>query len=230
MFIKRMFHIGRGVARKGTSFMDRHVKDPWVKMAHESGYRARSAFKLKEIDQAFRLFKPGMTVVECGASPGAWTQIAADGVNASGFYNGSKPAGILVGCDLLSMEPVDGAKFVQGDFTDEIVKGKIKELCQGNELDVVLSDMAPNATGMGDLSHQAIVNLAYTVVKFSLEHSKVGGKLVIKLWDGGSKDRLFKDLERFYGKVKNVKPAASRTESAEMFLVATDFKGVVKKS
>lgn len=202
-------------------WIERQLRDPFVKAAAQDGYRARSAYKLIEMDRRFGLIAPGSVVVDCGAAPGAWTQVAA-------AKTGER--GVVVACDLLHMEPVNGAFLLpaNSDFTDKLTQQKVLALLGGRQPDLVMSDMAPNASGNSDLDHDAIVNLQYSALRFALTTSRPGAAFLCKLWSGGSQGRLEKDLARFYEKVKASKPQSSRKESAELYLVARGFKGLEK--
>jgi len=212
------------------SWLRRQANDVFVRRAKAEGYRARSAYKLIEMDERFKLIRPGNVIAECGASPGAWTQVAAMACNAQGFYDSPEKSigGIVVGCDLLDIEPVKGAVlFRKSDFTDPFVQKKMINATGGKRFDVVLSDMAPNASGCHSLDSQSIVRLALLAMRFALVNSRPGASFVTKLWDSVEEREAFcRQAERFYDKVLTCKPQASRKESSEMYVVAKGFKGL----
>jgi 23S rRNA (uridine2552-2'-O)-methyltransferase len=210
------------------TWLHRQSKDPFVKEAISKGYRARSAFKLLEINQRFKLLLPGMRVIECGSAPGAWAQVAVELINAKGLYHkNNAKQGLLIGCDLLNIDPIPGAILMsKADFTKTSTQSKLSELLEGNLADLVMSDMAPNATGVKEMDHDRIMTLAYAALKFGLVHSKIGASFLCKIWRGSSLNQFHNDLSVFYESVHDIKPKSSRSESAEMFLFATKFKGI----
>jgi 23S rRNA (uridine2552-2'-O)-methyltransferase len=190
--------------------------------------RCRSAFKLLEIDQKYNILKPGSVVIDCGASPGSWTQIAVQKVNADNSMP-KKPTGLVVGVDLLQIYPIENAIVIgNSDFTEPKTQEKIREHLKGRSIDCVLSDMAPNATGIRALDQENITNLCYAVVRFALQMSKVNASLLMKVWDNGDVPKLEKDLLQYYKSVKSVKPISSRNDSSEKFLLARNFVGLEK--
>jgi len=200
------------------TWMKRHVSDPYVIKAGQESYRARSAFKLMEINKSVRILKPGVTVVECGAAPGAWTQVASKLVTKSG---------LVVACDLLNIEPVPGAIVLPNrDFTKVDTWREIRSELGERSIDVVLSDMAPNVSGNFSLDHEAIIHLVYTVIKFSLHNAAKGSHLLTKTFVGANHNKLINDLELCYKNVKIFKPKSSRPESAEIFICAKHLKQV----
>ncbi len=212
-------------------WLRRQRSDPFVQQANQLGYRARSAFKILEIDKKHGILRPGMAVVECGAAPGAWTQVAAAAINAGGAYRPNGRAGVLVGCDLLTVDPVPGAKVLsRADFTKGETQDRILSLL-GRKADAVLSDMAPNATGSGtSLDSDAQLTLAAKALRFAVLNSAQGPKTVFlcKVFDGPSLPGFLRALERFYDKVERCKPKSSRKESSELFVLARGFKGAEK--
>lgn len=209
------------------AWLNEHVHDPYVKLAQKEGYRARGAYKLKEIDETFRLIVPGQCVVDLGCAPGAWSQYLRRRMAPSGAAVGELQ-GRLIGLDLLPMEPIEGVQFIQGDFREEDVLARLKEaLRQGDgwrEVDVVVSDMAPNLSGVETVDAARITLLVELAVDFAREHLRRDGALVAKLFHGsGYSDlvRLFRDTFRV---VKPVKPKASRDKSSETFLVGIGLK------
>lgn len=216
---------------KGASSNDwisRQIADPYVEKAKMLNYRCRSAFKLLEIDERFKFFQPGQLVIDCGASPGSWTQVVVDKINSHG-KNTKLPKGMVISIDRQPIYPIEGATILGNhDFTALTTQNKIKELLQQRMPDVVLSDIAPNASGVADLDHEAMIALAYSVLRFAVQVTSPNGILLTKLWSCGSYDTLKADISRFYRRVKTVKPNASRSDSAEIFILARDFKGLQK--
>lgn len=207
----------------------RQAKDPYARAAGAEGYRARSAFKLLEIDAKHQIFYPDMTVIECGAAPGAWTQVTVN--SQTGRYRktvkSSTGSSLIIGCDLLPIQPIEGATLLpERDFTDPDTQKDIKELMRGRFADLVLSDMAPNASGDNALDHDAIVKLVYSALRFSVLHSAEGAAFLAKIWDGNRSGKLEEDLRKFYKHVKTIKPKSSRKESAEKYVLAQGFRGL----
>jgi 23S rRNA (uridine2552-2'-O)-methyltransferase len=209
-------------ARKRTlssqKWLERQLNDPYVARAKREGYRSRAAFKLLEIDEKYHLLKPGQRVVDLGAAPGGWSQIAARKV---GSANGK---GRVVGIDLLPIEPMAGVEFVELDFLDESAPGKLIELL-GGPADIVMSDMAANTTGHKKTDHLRIMGLAEAAIHFAREVLAPGGAFVAKVFQGGTEGQLLADLKRDFATVRHVKPAASRADSAELYVLATGFRG-----
>ncbi|TRY68560.1 hypothetical protein TCAL_16532 [Tigriopus californicus] len=231
----RAFHTSAGplAAQSGSSNRWRHrqATDPFVAQAHAQGYRARSAFKLLDIQSRFRLLKPGQLVIECGCAPGAWSQVAAPLINAGGHYASDRPNGQLIGCDLLPVSPLPGVTFLAGaDFTHDTVQTQIRDMMSSPAADVVLSDMAPNASGHGFHDHEALIQLAYAALKFGLAHGRVGSHFLCKIWSGAREEAFIANLQRFYRVVHTVKPKSSRSDSAEKFLLALDCLGIKRKA
>jgi len=207
-------------------WLKRQLRDPYVELAKQEKYRCRSAFKLLQLNERYKILRPGLTIVDCGAAPGSWTQVA---VNISNARQASDdfPVGKVYAVDRLPFYPVEGATVLGNmDFTNAETQETLLKLLQGNKVDVVLSDMAPNATGVRELDHENIILLAYAVTRFALRISKVEGALVIKVWDGGKSCQLERDLSKFYRSVKVFKPEATRDESTEKFILARGFRGI----
>lgn len=203
----------------------RQMRDPYVEKARQEKYRCRSAFKLLEINERFRILSPGQTVIDCGAAPGSWTQVAVNLTNAHGKRDG--PVGKVYAVDRLPFYPVEGATiFGNMDFTAAETQNTMFKLLHGDRVDVILSDMAPNATGLREMDHDNIILLAYAVMKFALSINKAHGTLLMKIWNGGKSQQLEQDLSRFYNSIKVIRPGATRDESSEQFLLARDFKGL----
>ncbi|XP_050432471.1 rRNA methyltransferase 2, mitochondrial [Adelges cooleyi] len=209
-------------------WLNRQKSDPYVEKAKMNNYRCRSAFKLLQMDDKHSILKPGQCVVDIGAAPGSWTQIVVPRTN-SDFTNKNLPTGLVIGIDLQQMFPINGAILLgNSDFTSTKTWDKIKTILNNRLIDVVLSDMAPNATGVKHLDHDLIIKMAFSVVKFSVMNSNVGGTCLIKIWDGNQNMELENILLKFYSTVKYIKPTASRSDSAEKYLLARGFKGLIK--
>nr|CAD7198712.1 unnamed protein product [Timema douglasi] len=216
----------KGRSKSSQEWLSRQLADPYVEKARMSNYRCRSAFKLMEIDDKFRLLSPGQCVVDCGAAPGSWSQVLVQRTNALKKYGG-KPVGTVIAIDRLPIYPIEGVTIIGNtDFTTAATLEKLLSAMKGRRADAVVSDMAPNATGVRAMDHENIVQLAYSATRFAVQTSRVGAFLLVKLWDGASTIALERDLTRFYDKVKAVKPMASRSDSAEMFFLARGFKGL----
>ena len=202
--------------------------DPYVKMAQKDGYRARAAYKLKEIDEELQLLKPGQLVVDLGATPGAWSQYvrrkfapkeAGSGGAAVGELNGT-----IIALDLLAFEPIEGVTFLQGDFRDDAVLAELEHVLAGRPVDVVISDMAPNLSGIESSDSARIAHLVELAVDFSLKHLRPQGVLVCKVFHGSGYSQLVKLFKTTFRVVKPIKPKASRDKSAETFLVGIGLK------
>jgi 23S rRNA (uridine2552-2'-O)-methyltransferase len=205
----------RGRKNSSTLWLQRQLNDPYVQEAQRLNYRSRAAFKLIQIQEKFRILKPGQKVVDLGAAPGGWTQIAQKYL---------KNHGVLLGVDLQEIEPLKGADFMCGDFTEASVQAEITEQLNG-KADVILSDMAPATTGHTLTDHTRIIYLCEQCVDFSLLNLKPGGALVMKVFEGGTSGDLLKILKKYFKIIKHFKPDASRKGSSEMYAVAMDFKG-----
>ena len=200
-----------------------HINDPYVRLAKRDGYRARAAYKLKEIDEELRLLRPGQVVVDLGCVPGAWSQYLrrkfAPAGAAAGALNGT-----IIALDLLEFESIEGVQFIQGDFREEAVAAQLVAALDGKAVDVVLSDMAPNLSGIDVADGARIAHLVELAVEFCTLHLKPDGALVCKVFHGsgyGQLAKLFKDTFRV---VKPIKPKASRDKSSETFLVGMGLK------
>jgi 23S rRNA (uridine2552-2'-O)-methyltransferase len=197
--------------KKSKAWMQEHVNDPYVQQAQKEGWRARAVFKLKEIDEKDRLLKPGMTVVDLGATPGSWCQYAAKRI---------QPGGCLIALDLLEMEPVPGVEFIQGDFREDAVLDRLKSALAGRRVDLVLSDMAPNMTGIAATDNAQVMYLAELTLDFARENLKPGGDLLVKVFQGAGFMELRKAMQAEFESLATRKPAASRDRSAELYLLA----------
>jgi 23S rRNA (uridine2552-2'-O)-methyltransferase len=209
---------GKGRSPASKLWLERQLNDPYVARARREGLRSRAAYKLAEIDDKFRLLKPGGRVVDLGAAPGGWSQVAAQRVGAG------EGKGRVVAIDLIEMPPLPGVDFVQLDFLDPAAPEKLKAML-GGPADVVLSDMAANATGHRKTDHLKIMALAEAAALFARTVLKGGGAFLCKVLQGGTEGALLAELKRDFAAVKHVKPAASRPDSAELYLLATGFRG-----
>jgi 23S rRNA (uridine2552-2'-O)-methyltransferase len=196
-------------------WLERQLNDPYVARAKREGYRSRAAFKLIEIDDKHRLFRPGARVADLGAAPGGWSQVAAKRVGANGH---------VVGIDILEMDELPGVEFAKIDFLDPEAPDRLKAML-GGPADVVLSDMAANATGHRQTDHLKIMALVEAAAQFAGEVLKPGGSFLSKVIQGGTEGALLAGLKRDFATVKHVKPAASRSDSAELYVLATGFRG-----
>lgn len=205
-----------------TLWLHRQLNDPFVAEAQKRGYRSRAAFKLLQLDEKFHLLGPGKRVVDLGAAPGGWTQVAVERVQSQAGR------GQVVGLDILEMEPVPGAHTFQADFLDETAPERLKALL-GGPADVVLSDMAANTTGHGPTDHLRIMNLAEAAYDFAEEVLAPNGAFVCKLFQGGAEKDLLDRLKRDFAVVRHAKPTASRADSSETYVVAAGFRGGAAK-
>jgi len=197
------------------AWLERQINDPYVARAKREGYRSRAAFKLAEIDDKFHLLKEGARVVDLGAAPGGWSEIAVRRIGASGE---------IVALDILDMKPIPGVEFIKFDFLDAAAPDRLKAVL-GGEADVVLSDMAANATGHRQTDHLRIMALAETAAHFAREVLAPGGSFLCKVLQGGTEAALLAELKRDFASVKHIKPPASRSDSAELYLLARGFRG-----
>ncbi|WP_188915042.1 RlmE family RNA methyltransferase [Salinarimonas ramus] len=211
----------RGRTTSSQRWLERQLNDPYVVRAKAEGFRSRAAFKLLEIDEKYRFLKPGQRIVDLGAAPGGWSQVAARKI---GLERSDRAT--IVGIDLLPVEPMPGATFIELDFLAEDAPDRLKALL-GGEADVVMSDMAANATGHKKTDHLRIMGLAEAGVEFAREVLAPGGTFLCKVLRGGTEHTLLADLKRDFAAVRHVKPGASRADSAELFVLATGFRGRV---
>jgi 23S rRNA (uridine2552-2'-O)-methyltransferase len=196
-------------------WLRRHVNDPYVQRSKREGYRSRSAYKLTEIDDRDKLLKGGQVVVDLGAAPGGWSQVLAQRC----------PSGKVVAIDLLEMEPVSGVTFIRGDFSSRSGLAAVEEVLAGRKADIVLSDMAPNLSGIAVSDQARSMELAEIARDFALLHLKPEGAFLVKIFQGTGYDEYFKSLRQAFRKVVVRKPDASRDESAEQFLLARELRG-----
>jgi len=218
----RELNVRLKTARKRTHssqlWLERQLNDPYVARAKREGYRSRAIYKLLEIDEKARLLKPGQRILDLGAAPGGWSQLAAD---RTGSLNGT---GKVVAIDLLPIDPIPGVDFVQMDFMDDEAPEHLKAML-GGPADLVLSDMAANTVGHRQTDHLRIVALVEAAVHFAIEVLSPGGAFLGKVFQGGTEGEVLTLLKQNFAVVKHVKPAASRTGSSEMYVLATGFKG-----
>lgn len=194
-------------------WLARQLNDPYVTAAKQQGWRSRAAFKLIELDDRFHLIRHGMRVLDLGAAPGGWTQVAV-----------RRGAGTVLALDLLPFDPIPGAEIIQGDFTDPDMPERLIAAL-GGKIDLVLSDMAPNTTGHAATDHLRIMGLAELAEAFAMEVLAEGGAFVAKVFQGGSERHMLESLKRHFTSVKHAKPPASRKGSSELYVIATGFRG-----
>jgi 23S rRNA (uridine2552-2'-O)-methyltransferase len=209
------------------AWLNDHVYDPYVQAAQKDGYRARAAYKLKEIDETFKLIKPGHLVVDLGSAPGAWSQYVRRRLSPDGAATGTLN-GHIVALDLLPMTPIEGVHFIQGDFREDTVLRELQAVLDrvqaGRKVDVVVSDMAPNLSGIASADSARVAHLIELAVDFAVNHLKSEGALVVKLFHGGAYDALVALFKANFKVVKAIKPKASRDKSSETFLVGMGLK------
>ena len=216
--LKTRVKTGKSRSLSSKLWLERQLNDPYVARAKREGFRSRAVYKLSEIDDKARFLKPGARVIDLGAAPGGWSQLAAQRVRAA------DGKGRVVAIDLLDMDPVPGVDFMKLDFLDPAAPDILKEKL-GGPADVVLSDMAANATGHRKTDHLKIVALVEAAAMFAAEVLKPGGTFLAKVLQGGTEGDLLAMLKRDFASVKHVKPSASRQDSAELYVLATGFRG-----
>jgi len=195
-----------------------HINDPYVKLAQREGYRARAAYKLKEIDEVFGLVRPGQCVVDLGCAPGAWSQYLRRRLAPGGAAVGALD-GTIIGLDVLPMEAIEGVHFIQGDFREALVLAQLEQALAGRKVDLVVSDMAPNLSGIASADAARMEELVDLAVEFAQQHMQPGGALVAKVFHGAGYDPVLRRLRQAFVHVKPHKPKASRDRSSETFLV-----------
>ena len=206
---------GKSRSLSSKLWLERQLNDPYVARAKREGFRSRAAYKLIEIDDKHRILKPGGRVADLGAAPGGWSQVARKRVGEKGS---------VVGIDILEMDEIPGVEFVRIDFLDPTAPDRLKAML-GGPADVVLSDMAANATGHRQTDHLKVMALVEAAAEFAIEVLKPGGSFLSKVIQGGTEGALLVTLKRNFSSVKHVKPAASRADSAELYVLATGFRG-----
>jgi 23S rRNA (uridine2552-2'-O)-methyltransferase len=216
--LKARLTSGKHRSHSSRRWLQRQLNDPYVARAKREGFRARAAFKLIEIDDKYRLLKRGTRVVDLGAAPGSWSEVAAERVGAA------HGTGRVIAVDLLEMAAIAGVEFLHLDFLDPRAPAAIKSVLAG-PADVVLSDMAANATGHRRTDHLKIMALAQAAAEFAREVLARGGTFLCKVLQGGTEAALLDELKREFASVRHVKPAASRADSAELYLLAMGFRG-----
>ena len=198
-----------------------HINDPYVKLAQKEGYRARAAYKLKEIDEAEKLIKPGQIIVDLGCTPGSWAQYARRkmaGKEGGGIH------GRIIGLDLLPMEPIADVDFIQGDFREQAVADQLAQLLAGQKLDLVLSDMAPNLSGIAAADAARIEDIVDLAIEFACQHLKPSGCLLVKCFNGSGYNQILEQFRQVFRVVSSKKPKASRDRSSEIFLLGRGLK------
>ena len=201
-----------------------HINDPYVKLAQKEGYRARAAYKLKEIDESEKLIKPGQVIVDLGCTPGSWAQYTRRklaGADGGGIH------GTMIGLDILPMEPVADVHFIQGDFREDEVLDQLDEVLAGRKADLVLSDMAPNLSGIHTADAARMEHLIDLAIEFSQNHMKPGGALLVKCFKDMGFTQILEKFRTEFKTVKQVKPKASRDKSSEIFLLGRGLKNPV---
>jgi 23S rRNA (uridine2552-2'-O)-methyltransferase len=208
-----MVRTGRGRTTASQQWLKRQLNDPYVAAAQAQGWRSRAAFKLIEMDDRYELIKPGMRVLDLGAAPGGWSQVAK-----------KRGAGPVVALDLLPVDPISGVTMLEGDFNDDDMPARL-EAALGGKADLVLSDMAPNTTGHNATDHLRIIALAELALDFAVKVLAPGGAFVAKVFQGGSEKQMLAPMKLLFANVRHAKPPASRKESSELYVVATGFRG-----
>jgi len=215
----RIFRDTCDMAKKKSSsrrWIDAHEKDEYVLRARREGYRSRACYKLLELDERYGLLRPGLAVVDLGAAPGGWSQVARQKVGASGF---------VVGLDLLDMEPLEGVEFIQGDFTEDGSLQLLMEKLDGRPVDLVISDMAPNLSGTRDIDQPRATYLVELAIDFAQSVLRPGGMFLAKCFEGEGIDDLRALIRRDFRQLNNLKPKASRNKSREIYLLGRGYKG-----
>jgi 23S rRNA (uridine2552-2'-O)-methyltransferase len=201
--------------KSSKAWLREHVTDPYVKRAQTEGYRSRAAYKLQQIAARDKLFTAGMTVVDLGAAPGGWSQIAAQAV---------APGGRVLALDILEMPPLRGVTYVQADFRDELTHSELERLLAGGLVDLVLSDMAPNMSGIAAADQARVMTLAGLALEFAVKHLKSQGKLLVKVFQGAGFDAFVRAMRERFRQVVVRKPEASRSRSSEVYLLGKDLR------
>jgi 23S rRNA (uridine2552-2'-O)-methyltransferase len=196
--------------KSSNAWLQEHVHDHWVQMAKKDGYRARAAYKLLEINEKDKLIRPGTVLADLGSTPGSWSQVAA---HIAG------PSGRVFAIDILPMDPVPGVEFIEGDFREQVVLDRFVELLGGRELDLVISDMAPNISGMSAVDQARSFHLTELALDFAREHLKPGGNFLVKVFQGSEFQSYLKAMRELFAEVATRKPKASRDRSSEIYLL-----------
>lgn len=201
-------------------WIHQHINDPYVKLAQQKGYRARAAFKLTEILDAEKLLRPGQVVVDLGATPGSWSQVVRERLKG----DGGEIHGRIIALDMLPMEPIAGVEFIQGDFREDSVLRQLEETLQGQSVDLVISDMAPNLSGVGVADAARIQHVCDLALEFSASHLRPEGALIVKAFHGSGFSQIVDAFRQQFRRVVERKPQASRDKSSETFLVGRGLK------
>lgn len=211
---KSKVRTAKGRKISSTRWLQRQLNDPYIQKAEQAGYRSRAAFKIIELDEKLDLFKPGMRVVDLGAAPGGWSQIAAQ-----------RGAEKIVAIDLLEMDEIPGVDFIQLDFMADDAPDKLKDML-GGQADLVMSDMAPNTTGHKQTDHLRIMAVVEAAYMFACEVLKPEGVFIAKVFQGGAQNTLLAEMKKNFKTIKHIKPPASRKGSSEQYLIAQGFRGI----
>ncbi|RWS11753.1 rRNA methyltransferase 2-like protein [Dinothrombium tinctorium] len=219
----------KGRSTSSQQWLIRQLNDPYVKKARYRNYRARSAFKLIEIDEKYRLLRPGMVVLDCGAAPGAFTQVIVEKLQLNEEKSPNANSFVLA-VDKDAIHPIPGAHVLPNtDFTKPISQAKIFDILNSRKIDFICSDMAPNATGVKSHDHELIIGLSFCALTFAVMNLQPKtGAFLTKIWDGSRTPELVSQMEKFFESVKSVKPLSSRSDSAESFILGRNFKGIEK--
>lgn len=209
---KQRVKTAKGRTTASTRWLERQLNDPYIAKAQMMGYRSRAAFKLLEINEKLDLIQPGQIIIDLGAAPGGWCQIAAE--------KGAK----IIGLDVLEIDPIPNVSFFQMDFMDDDAPQKLIDACGGEPVDIVLSDMAPNTTGHRNTDHLRIIALVEAAYHFACDVLKPGGTFLAKVRQGGTEHELLAQMKRDFKTIKHIKPPSSRKESAETFVIAQGFR------
>ncbi|MCB8889128.1 23S rRNA (uridine(2552)-2'-O)-methyltransferase RlmE [Vreelandella malpeensis] len=204
------------VSKTSASWMKEHFDDQYVKQSWQDGYRSRASYKLLELDEKDKLFRPGMTVIDLGAAPGGWSQVAAEKVGIDG---------VVIASDILEMDALAGVDFIQGDFTEESVLNAILETLGDRQVDLVMSDMAPNMSGMAAIDQPQAMYLVELALELARETLPKGGTFLAKVFQGEGFDAYLKELKGSFDRVVTRKPGASRARSREVYFLAQGFRG-----
>lgn len=211
-------------SKSSSRWLREHFDDEYVQRAQREGWRSRAVYKLEELDRKYRLLKPGMTVVDLGAAPGSWSQYATRVLGVAAGQAGRTVQARVIALDILPMDPLPGVVFIEGDFRDEAVLARLEDALGGRTVDLVMSDMAPNISGVGVVDQPRAMYLVELAVDFVRQHLKPGGTFVTKVFQGEGFDALVRDLRRDFERVVVRKPKASRPRSREVYLVASGRK------
>lgn len=200
-------------SKTSKQWMKEHVSDPYVQLAQKDGYRSRAAYKLLEINERDHLLKPGMVVVDLGATPGGWSQVAASKVGVNGK---------VIALDLLPLPPLARVQFIQGDFREDSVLAQLEQALEGQKIALVISDMAPNISGIDSADQARAIHLAELALEFAVNHLKPGGAFLVKVFQGSGFEAYMKAMRSHFGRVVSRKPKASRDRSSEVYLLGLD--------